>query len=216
MARFSLPVRRGHAWPPLSEDSMHTNHARTIIFSCTLLVLATAAPSHAQGFISPLIGYDFGGNSGCPEITNCEDKRTNIGVALGSMGTILGFEEEFADARNFFGSVGTQSSSVITIMSNIMIVPAIGPVHPYLLAGLGLMKTHVEFTRSDVLSATNNGLAWDVGGGVTVLFTPHFGVRGDIRHFHSAKSFTIPFVGITPTDENLTFGRASAALVLAF
>jgi opacity protein-like surface antigen len=216
MARFSLRRQRGHAWPPLSEDLMHTNHARAIIFSCTLLVLTTAAPSHAQGFISPLIGYDFGGNSGCPEITNCEDKRTNIGVALGSMGTILGFEEEFADARNFFGSVGTQSSSVITIMSNIMIVPAIGPVHPYLLAGLGLMKTHVEFTRSDVLSATNNSLAWDVGGGVTVLFTPHFGVRGDIRHFHSAKSFTIPFVGITPTDENLTFGRASAALVLAF
>jgi opacity protein-like surface antigen len=216
MARFSLRRQRGHAWPPTREDLMHTNHARAIIFSCTLLVLTTAAPSHAQGFISPLIGYDFGGNSGCPEITNCEDKRTNIGVALGSMGTILGFEEEFADAKNFFGSVGTQSSSVITIMSNIMIVPAIGPVHPYLLAGLGLMKTHVEFTRSDVLSATNNGLAWDVGGGVTVLFTPHFGVRGDIRHFHSAKSFTIPFVGITPTDEKLSFGRASAALVLAF
>ena len=107
---------------------MHTNHARAIIFSCTLLVLTTATPSHAQGFISPLIGYDFGGNSGCPEITNCEDKRTNIGVALGSMGTILGFEEEFADAKNFFGSVPSQSSSVITIMSNIMIVPAIGAV----------------------------------------------------------------------------------------
>jgi opacity protein-like surface antigen len=194
---------------------MHTNHARAIIVSCTLLVLTTAAPSHAQGFISPFIGYDFGGNSGCPEITNCEDKRTNIGVALGTMGAILGFEEEFADAKNFFGSVGTQSSSVITVMSNVMIVPAIGPVHPYLLAGLGLMKTHVEFTRTDVLSATNNSLAWDLGGGVTVLFG-HLGVRGDIRHFHSAKSFTIPFVGTTPTDEKLSFGRASAALVLAF
>ena len=196
---------------------MHTNHSRAIILSCSLLLLLIAAtPSHAQGFISPLIGYDFGGNSGCPQISNCQDKRTNVGVALGSMGKILGFEEEFADAKNFFGSVGTQSSSVITLMSNIMIVPAVGLVHPYLLGGLGLMKTHVEFTRSDVLSTTNNGLAWDIGGGVTVLFTRHFGVRGDIRHFHSAKSFTIPFVGITPTDEKLTFGRASAALVLAF
>jgi hypothetical protein len=195
---------------------MHSKHAHATIFSCTLLVLAAAAPARAQGFISPLIGYDFGGNSGCPEINDCQDKRTNFGVAIGTMGKILGFEEELADAKNFFGSVGTQSSSVITVMSNVMIVPAIGPVHPYLLGGLGLMKTHVDFTRSDVLSTTNNGLAWDLGGGVTVLFGGHLGVRGDIRHFHSTKSFTIPFTGITPTDEKLTFGRASAALVLAF
>ena len=195
---------------------MHTNHSRAIILSCTLLLLVAATPSHAQGFISPFIGYDFGGNSGCPKISNCQDKRTNVGVSLGSMGKILGVEEEFADAKNFFGSVGTQSSSVITLMSNVMIVPAIGPVHPYLLGGLGLMKTHVDFTRSDVLSTTNNGLAWDLGGGVTVLFAGHIGVRGDLRHFHSTKSFTIPFVGIAPTDEKLTFGRASAALVLAF
>ena len=114
---------------------MHKNHARAIIFPA-LFLLATAAPSHAQGFISPLIGYDFGGNSGCPEITQLRGQAHEHRVALGSMGTILGFEEEFADAENFFGSVGTQSSSVITIMSNIMIVPAIGPVHPYLLAGL--------------------------------------------------------------------------------
>jgi len=194
---------------------MHTNHARTVIL-IAFFVIAAAAPSRAQGFISPLIGYDFGGNSGCPEISNCEDKRTNLGVAIGTMGAILGFEEEFADAKNFFGSVGTQSSSVITLMSNIMIVPAIGPVHPYVLGGLGLMKAHVDFTRTDLLSMTNNSLAWDLGGGVTVLFGGHLGVRGDIRHFHSTKEFTIPFVGTTAVTEKLTFGRASAALVLAF
>jgi len=195
---------------------MHTNHARTVILIGFCLLLAAATPSRAQGFISPLIGYDFGGNSGCPEISNCEDKRTNLGVAIGTMGAILGFEEEFADAKNFFGSVGTQSSSVITLMSNIMIVPAIGPVHPYVLGGLGLMKAHVDFTRTDLLSTTNNSLAWDLGGGVTVLFGGHLGVRGDIRHFHSTKDFTIPFLGTTAVTEKLTFGRASAALVLAF
>ena len=195
---------------------MHTNHARTVILIGFFILLAAATPSRAQGFISPLIGYDFGGNSGCPQISNCEDKRTNLGVAIGTMGAVLGFEEEFADAKNFFGSVGTQSSSVITLMSNIMIVPALGPVHPYVLGGLGLMKAHVDFTRTDLLSTTNNSLAWDLGGGVTVLFGGHLGVRGDIRHFHSTKEFTIPFVGTTAVTEKLTFGRASAALVLAF
>jgi hypothetical protein len=62
-----------------------------------------------QGLRQPLIGYDFGGNSGCPQINNCEDKRTNFGVAIGTMGKILGFEEELADAKNFCGCVGTQS-----------------------------------------------------------------------------------------------------------
>jgi opacity protein-like surface antigen len=195
---------------------MHSNHARNVLFIGVLLLFAAATPSRAQGFISPLIGYDFGGNSGCPQISNCEDKRTNLGIAVGKMGAILGVEEEFADAKNFFGSVGEQSSSVITLMTNVMVVPALGRVHPYLLGGLGLMKTHVEFTRTDVLSTSNNSLAWDIGGGVTILFTPHVGVRGDIRHFHSAKSFTIPFIGTSPTNENLTFGRASGALVLAF
>jgi opacity protein-like surface antigen len=194
---------------------MHTYRIHTLLFS-TLLLVSVAAPVRAQGFVSPLIGYDFGGDSGCPDISNCEDKRLNVGVAVGVMGTILGFEEEFADAKNFFGSAPTQSSSVLTAMSNVMIVPAIGPVHPYLLAGLGVMKTHVEFTRTDLLSSNHTGLAWDLGGGVTVLFARHLGVRGDIRHFHSAKQFTIPLVGTTPTSERLTFGRASAAIVLAF
>ena len=194
---------------------MYTNHARTVIFLGILILFGIAAPSYSQGYVSPLIGYDFGGDAGCPQISGCQDKRTNVGVALGSMGRILGFEEEFADAKNFFGSVPTQSSSVITLMSNIMIVPAIGPVHPYLLGGLGLMKTHVEFTRTDLVSTTNNGLAWDLGGGITVLFG-HIGVRGDIRHFHSTKAFSIPFVATSPTSEKLTFGRASAALVLTF
>ena len=195
---------------------MHTNHARLVILIGVLLLLGVATPSRAQGYVAPLIGYDFGGNSGCQQVSNCQDKRTNIGVAFGKMGQIIGFEEEFADAKNFFGQVGTQESSVLTAMSNIMLVPKIGPVHPYGLFGLGLMKTHVGFNRTDVTKFDNTGLAWNTAFGATVLFLPHIGVRGDIRHFHSTKSVAIPFVGTTPTSEQLSFSRVSGALVLAF
>lgn len=194
---------------------MHTVHARAVTFFTVVLLAASAAPSRAQGFISPLIGYDFGGNSGCPQINGCEDKRTNFGVAFGSMGRILGGELEIADAKNFFGTVGDASSSVITVMANTMVVPAIGPVHPYVLFGLGVMKAHAEFTRTDVLSTSNNSLAWDTGGGLTVMVSPHVGVRGDIRHFHSTKTFSIPFVNAT-LNEKISYGRASAALVFTF
>ena len=194
---------------------MHTNHARLVIFMGMFLLLGLAAPSRAQGYVAPLIGYDFGGNSGCQQISNCQDKRTNIGVAFGTMGKILGFEEEFADAKNFFGQVGTQESSVLTAMSNIMLVPAIGPVHPYGLFGLGIMKTHVGFNRTDVSNFDNTGLAWNTALGATVLFLHHVGIRGDIRHFHSTKSLTIPFVTTTAA-QNISFSRVSGALVLAF
>jgi opacity protein-like surface antigen len=179
-------------------------------------LLTISTPARAQSYISPLIGYDFGGDSGCPQLRNCQDKHLNIGVAIGGLGAILGFEEEISDARNFFGEVPGQKSSVVTVMSNLMIAPALGPIHPYVAAGLGLMKTHVEFTTSTVLSTKNSSLAWDLGGGAIVLFSQHLGVRGDIRHFHSMKRSTVPLLDTTFADARLNFGRASASLVLAF
>jgi hypothetical protein len=197
---------------------MHISHCRRFLavplFAFVLLAIST--PARAQGFVSPLIGYDFGGDSGCPQLRNCEDKHLNIGVALGVLGPILGFEAEIADARNFFGEVPGQSSSVVTVMGNLMIVPRLGPIHPYVVGGLGLMKTHVDFSTSTLLETTDNSLAWDLGGGAIVLFSPHFGVRGDIRHFHSMQRSTVPLLDTIFTDARLNFGRASASVVLAF
>jgi opacity protein-like surface antigen len=182
------------------------------------LTLGLTKEAHAQGFISPFIGYDFGGNSGCLNITGCQDKKLNAGVAIGSMGSILGFEEEFGYAKNFFGDAQGLSSSVLTVMSNLMIVPAIGPVHPYVLGGLGLIKTHIDFTTSSVFTTDNNNFGWDLGGGVILLFGGHLGVRGDIRHFHSFQNLTVPVPGggVTINGEKLNFARASAGLVVKF
>jgi opacity protein-like surface antigen len=195
---------------------MTTHRIPQIFLVATFALFGTLTSARAQGYISPLMGFDFGGDSGCQQVANCEDKRLNIGIAFGALGPILGFEEEISDARNFFGSVPSQSSSVVTVMSNIMLVPAFGPVHPYLTGGIGLIKTHVEFTTSSLLSTTNNSLGWDTGGGVIVFFSRHVGIRGDIRHFHTFQRITIPLLGTTPGEERLTFGRASGALVLGF
>lgn len=192
-------------------------HARGFIpFSVLTLALIVGAPTHAraQGFVSPSIGYDFGGDASCPRITNCEDKKLNVGVSLGTMGSILGFEEELAYAKDFFGTAPGLSSSVLTLMSNAMIIPRIGPVRPYALAGLGLIKTHVEFTPSRVLSSTNNNLGWDAGGGIAAFFGAHAGVRGDIRYFHAFQD--LKALGFTLSDTKLDFGRASVGLILAF
>jgi hypothetical protein len=182
------------------------------------LVISAASEARAQGFISPFLGFNFGGDTGalCPSVTNCEDKRRNWGVGFGTMGKAAGFEEEFSYTQHFFGETPNEKSSVITLMSNFMLAPKLGPVRPYGLLGLGLMKAHVELSPTTLLSFTNNTLGWDIGGGLMVFFGSHFGVRGDIRYFHSFQ--TIDFLGteLNATDAKLDFGRASAAAVFAF
>jgi opacity protein-like surface antigen len=189
---------------------------RFISLSVLALALIVGAPTHAraQAFVSPFIGYDFGGDASCPQITNCENKKLNFGVSLGTTGRVLGFEEELAYAKDFFGTAPSLSSNVLTLMSNAMIIPKIGPVRPYALAGLGLIKTHVEFTSSSVLTSNNNNLGWDVGGGVAAFFGAHAGVRGDIRYFHAFQD--LKALGFTLSDMKLDFGRASVGLVLTF
>ena len=177
-------------------------------------VAIAAAPASAQGFISPLIGFNFGGDSGCPEVTGCEDKRLNAGVTLGVLGSVFGFEEEFAYAKNFFGEAPGVESSVLTVMTNVLLVPDIGPVRPYVVAGLGLIKTHIELTPASLLTADNNHFGWNLGGGLMIFFGEHVGVRGDVRYFHAFQDLEL--LGFSIADTKLDFGRAAGALVVKF
>jgi hypothetical protein len=179
-----------------------------------LLVLATASLARAQGFISPFIGYNFGGDSGCEQISNCENKSRNLGVSLGSMGSIVGGEFELNFIDNFFGDRTDVSSIVFTLMGNVMFAPKVGAVQPYVLTGLGLMKTHVEFTVPGLIEANNNHLAWDIGGGIIGFFTPHFGIRGDLRYFHSFQN--IDLFGLSIADTKIDYGRMSGGEIFKF
>ena len=180
----------------------------------TLLIsLSSAAPANAQGFVSGFLGYNFGGDSGCPEITNCEDKNLNWGASVGALGGLFGFELEFAQIPDFFGESATSDSSVITFMGNFMLAPRFGPVQPYLTAGLGLIKTEAEL--STVLSEDNNSFGYNTGGGLIVTFTNNFGIRGDIRYFHAFNAFDL--FGFDLNEETkIDFGRLSGGVIVKF
>lgn len=177
-------------------------------------LLSLPGSAGAQAFISPLVGVNFGGDARCPRITDCSDTRLNLGVALGVTGSLFGFEEEFAYARDFFGKAPGLSSSVLTVMSNVLFIPRVGPVRPYLVAGVGLMKTHVEFTPSSVLTTDNNNAGWNAGGGIIAAIHPHVGIRGDLRYFRAFQDLDV--LGFAMDNQTLEFSRASAALVLTF
>lgn len=187
---------------------------RRVVLILLVSALMTPGAVYAQGFVSPFVGYDFGGDSGCPQITGCKDKKLNLGVSVGNLGSVVGAELEFAYAKNFFGDIPGVSSSVLTLMGNVMLSPRFGIVQPYGLAGLGLIKTHVEFSTTSLLNSDNNHFGWDLGGGLIVYLGGHIGVRGDIRYFHAFQDLEI--LGISLGRTKLDFGRAAAGVVLRF
>jgi opacity protein-like surface antigen len=182
--------------------------------AAAIVVLGLASPSFGQGFISPLIGFNFGGDSGCPEVTSCEDKNLNLGVAVGALGGFFGTELEFAYAQDFFGEIPGVSSNVLTLMGNVMLAPRFGPVQPYGLIGVGLIKSRTDL-NADLLDTDNNDFGWDVGGGLMVFFNDNIGVRGEIRHFHAFQDFTAFFLEVDEQTK-LDFGRAAAGVVFRF
>jgi opacity protein-like surface antigen len=178
----------------------------------TALVTLGAVPVRAQGFITPYIGYNYGGDSqNCASLRNCEEKRMNWGVAIGKTGGVVGFEEDFAYAKNFFGKTPGVDNAVITVMSNLMLVIPAGPIQPYGLIGLGLVRSHAKLDTS-VFNVTKNALGYDIGAGINIFPVHSVGVRGDIRHMKTLSDLTL---GIFNADK-LSFWRGSVGLTLRF
>ncbi len=177
-----------------------------------LILGVSAVPAHADGFVSPFLGFNFGGDAAnCLSISNCEEKRANWGVALGTTNGIFGVEEEIGYSPSFFGKTTTSDNAVLTVMTNLMVLLPAGPVQPYGIIGLGLVRPHVTFDATS-LALSKNTFGYDIGGGLTIFPTHGFGVRGDVRHIRTFKGVTL---GVFSTDQ-LDFWRASGALVFRF
>ena len=169
--------------------------------SCRILVAVVgflslaAVPAAAQGFISPFAGYNFGGDSAnCVSLNNCEDRRLNVGVSLGTTHGVLGFEEDIAYAPDFFGKTPGGNNGVLTLMSNLMVVVPAGPIRPYAVIGLGLIRSHVQLD-SIGLSLDKNAIGYDIGGGLNIFLGQAIGVRGDIRHLRTLQDVTLGLFG---------------------
>ena len=189
----------------------HRRVARSLVLAF-LLLLATAPRALAGPYLVPFIGFDFGQDSRCPDTSSCDNRTSNWGVTFGTANVLLGFEEEFAYAKDFFGPESVQSGSVLTLMSNLVIGPRIAFIRPFGVIGVGLMKTHVDLSLNDI-ATSDNSFGWDAGGGLEISGA-HFGIRGDVRYFHGFQNVDLPLV---PADGlKLDYGRATAGLVFRF
>lgn len=187
-------------------------HSRRTTFAGAVLLVLMASPARAQGFIAPFIGFNFGGDSSnCASLSTCEEKRLNWGASLGTVNGVLGFEEEIGYASQFFGKTPGGDNAMLTLMSNLMVVIPAGPIQPYGIIGLGLMRSHAQFNTSS-LSLSNNSLGWDIGGGLNIFLAHSIGVRGDIRRLKTLQDVTLGVFG----NDKVEFWRASAGLVFRF
>jgi len=161
-------------------------------------------PVWSQSYFTPFIGYNFGGDSvNCVSLRNCDDKRTNFGVSIGKTNGIFGVEQDIGYVPHFGNTPDGGNSSMLTLMSSLMVVAPLGPVQPYGLFGVGLMRVHT-------VAGSKNALGYDIGAGMNLFLTNRFGLRGDLRRMRSLHNVTL-FVF---SGEKLEFWRASLGLTL--
>jgi hypothetical protein len=176
------------------------------------LMSSSAVPARADGFITPFLGFGFGGDSAtCQSLTNCEERRNQWGVSIGTTHGIFGFEEDIAYAPDFFGKTPGGDNAMLTLMSNVMVVVPAGPIQPYALVGLGLMRPHVKFDALS-LALKENAFGYDIGGGLNIFFGRSVGVRGDLRRLRTFEDVTL---GVFSSDK-INFWRGSVGVTLRF
>jgi len=146
-----------------------------------LLVLPVTAS--AQVFFTPFAGVTFGGDAAVHKLS--------MGGSLTFMGKAAGLEIEFGYTPDFFGEQRgvalISSSNVTTLTANIVVGPGVGPIRPYVVGGIGLLRPRVE-TSGLFSDVTANDLGLDAGGGLLILVSPHVGLRGDLRYFRRLRS----------------------------
>ena len=172
-------------------------------------VLTVPGVSSADGFLSPFIGVNFGGNT--------TEKSTVYGGALGFMGQRAGFEIDFGYTSEFFGDDEFDvDGKVVTLMGNVILGGRRGGFSPYATFGGGLIRTKIDVI-DDVLDAeaSKNNFGGNFGGGF-FAGGKSLTLRADVRYFRAFNfedglDFDLD-LGII--DDTLGFWRATVGVGL--
>lgn len=194
----------------------HSTHhlIRTALVAAALAAVLTPAPAAAD-----LRATAFGGATRINE-TN----KGTFGAAV-TFGGLLGIE--FDASRISLGSLGNINianidveANVTTYMGNVVLRTPVGPVQPYASAGIGIAKVTGSVNvplLGNVVSASAQDLAWNVGGGVYLFPSETIGLRADVRRFQTGDLSweNIRGLGDLPLP-TLDFWRATVGVTLKF
>ena len=175
-----------------------------------LLTGAVPADTRAQVLITPFAGATFGADAPATKLST--------GVSLAFMGDVAGLEIDLGYTPDFFdenadGVVLIGDSNLTTFMANLVVghQDEGSPVRPYFVAGLGLVRSHLDL--GDLFDDVNtNDFAVTLGGGVTGMFSDNVGLRGDIRYIRSLED-PDPDGDVDVAVGNFDFWRATIGVV---
>jgi len=175
--------------------------------SLFIIMLAAPRPAAADWLLTPFIGSTFGGSAevggGLPTSKNDFERKLNWGVSL-TGGGIAAFEVDFSYSPNFFGVSDGSSGvnflgdgNVTTLTGNLRVGVAGGPIRPYVVGGVGLIRSKVDDPQQFFTTPSASDFGMDVGGGLDALFSRHVGIRGDLRYFRSFQGSDSSAVDLT-------------------
>jgi hypothetical protein len=187
--------------------------------------LISPVPAAAEWHVKPFAGLTFGGSTTFvdPELA-AGTPNLVVGASAVLLGEILGIGVDVGHASGFFER-GDQnlllSSSVTTVSGNIIVaLPrrlAEYTLRPYFVGGAGLMVVRTENPPTEAgLDLASNLGAIDVGAGVTGLLTDRLGLNWELRHFRSVSGDSLGGGLTIGGAEQLSFWRASMALVIRY
>jgi opacity protein-like surface antigen len=170
---------------------------KSLIAAASVFIITAAAPrpAAADWLFTPFIGSTFGGSAqvggGLPTSKNEFERKLNWGASL-SGGGVVGFELDFSYSPNFFGVSDSDSGinflgdgNVTTLTGNLRVGVSAGPVRPYAVGGVGLIRSKVDDPEQFFSNPSTSDFGMDVGGGLDAFFSDHVGIRGDLRYFRS-------------------------------
>ena len=174
-----------------------------LVLAGVLLTLPSTA--HADGFLSPQVAVNFGGNT--------TKETVGYGGALGFMGSKAGFEVDVNYTPEFFGDDRFDvDGKLLTVMGNVLIGGRRGGFSPYFAFGAGLMRTSLNVVDQDVvLDVNNNSWGGNVGAG---FFAGGGGVtlRGDVRYYRSFNFDEGFDLDLDIVDDTLGFWRGTVGV----
>lgn len=183
-----------------------------------MLVLLLAVPARADWFVSPLVGGNFGGD------TNSDSRKAPFGVSFGYMGaSIVGAEAQVMYTPSFFGDKDViGGNNVFSLMGNVIVGAPLGTtehqIRPYVSGGLGLLRSRIGGSAGDLFDLTANDFGMNIGAGAMGFFSPHVGLRGDVRYFRSLngdRSFLDPF-DLSSSGSRFNFWQATGGVAFKF
>ncbi len=154
-----------------------------------------------------------------------DTNKTTYGASLG-LGGLIGLEFEAARIQlgSFEDIPGVDvSAHATTYMGNFVVRLPTGPVQPYGTAGVGIMRVTGDvdvLIAGNIISASAQDFAWNIGGGLYLFPAPNIGIRGDLRRFHTGDVVWDDIAGIGGLDDlplpEFDFWRFTAGITFKF